>query len=332
MYLRTLAALTALSLLIFSSCSSTAKPTGDLQLISSVTGSGGDHKADAPNRISGWQILQADEETVVLRALDAEGEVYFEAWVERKGRILRVDYLAPLECAISVDSFTGHQIENTCSLEDVATLGITALDFVADLQTSNLAIQMTEQKADGLAEGVCTTAQVVVGGVGGLITTMVLLHEQIFYFFIAGALGAPVGISAAGIGLGAAVFALGTIGAAWGVGKVCDLIGVGELEAQLARCVEDCDSDSSECTTDCVVTASSDEGVSAGLEECNTSCDEASDCLGNCDEAFASDTNLRQTLLSQCVMGCGERGQDCAQFCIDAVNIAIPTVSNVPVE
>jgi len=330
MNLRTFAATAALCLSILASCAGSSGPSDKLELMNSVQSSGGDHKADAPNRISDWQILQADDSTVVLRALDSTGDVYFEAWIEQKDRVLRVDYLAPLECTISVDSFSGYQVENTCSLEDVATLGITVIDFVNDLQTSSLALQMVEQKSDGFSEGLCTTAQVVAGGAGGLITTIVLFHEQIFYIFGASILGGPVGISAAGIGLGAAVFALGTIGTAWGVGKVCDWMGVGELENQLARCVEDCDSDSPECNTGCVVTASSEEGVAAGLEECKVSCEEANDCLSNCDEAFASDTNLRQTLLAQCVMGCGDHGQDCAQSCIDSVELAIPTEESVP--
>ncbi len=309
---------------------STQSPNQDLELVSSFAGSGGDHKADAPNKVMDWQILQADPQTVVLRALDGAGDVYFEAWVERQGRILRVDYLAPEACVISLDSISGHQIENSCSLEQVGILGITTLDFVRDLDSSNLALQMVEQKADGIGENVCTTAQVVLGGVGGLITTMAIFHESIFYLFGASILGGPVGISAAGIGLGALVFALGAVGTAWGVGEICDLIGVGEHDLQLARCVDGCDLDSEECASGCMAAAASEEGVVAGLEECNTNCDQEADCLDNCTGAFGSDTNLRQTLLAQCVMGCGGRGQACAQVCVDALNNVFPNEVATP--
>ena len=139
-------------------------------------------------------------------------------------------------------------------------------------------------------------------------------------------LGGGVTISAAGVGLGALVFGLSTLGTAWAVDKTCDALGVGEAELSttLAQCVSDCDEDDETCLGSCVSTAATDDGVLTGESECVATCDDASDCSTQCANAYSVDGNLAQTLLMQCVLGCGDRDESCANACVDATNATQP--------
>jgi hypothetical protein len=259
-----------------------------------------------------------------LRARNSSDEIYFEAWVAQLGTRERVDYIAPISCSMVTDLATGVRLENTCTLEQMGGLAITVVDFLRDLQQSDVALSLDPEKSDGFGDGVCTTAEVVVGGVGGLVTTLLIYYPSLIESFLVGVLGGPMIVSTAGLTIGVMVFALSAVGTAWAVDAACDALGVGEPGNQLGLCVFNCADNDDSCVTDCVVGASTDEGLAAGHSECVESCTEDSACPTACDTAFGEDGKIRQTLLMQCVIGCGQREEACAQVCLDAVNLAIP--------
>ncbi len=323
--MKQLAILTSV-LLITMACSPTVIDTtgDDLNPLTTFQGTGGDHKADASNAVVDWQILEHDDGSLVMRALDRTGAVYLDAWVSNDGPTTMVDYLAPVDCSVTINQTLGVLLHTTCTFDQISVLSVTAVDFVRDLKESALMDAARGPKSDGLGRGVCAAAEIVVGGLGGVISTLVVFHEALIGGFVAGMFGVPVGFSVAGLGAGAAVFALGALGTAWAVDRTCRFLGLeGDLPT-LAACVDDCDSDDELCSTDCVTAAASETGIAIGLEECAADCDETASCTQTCDDAYTTANSLRQTLLMQCVMGCGENNQDCARNCVGAVALVLP--------
>ena len=187
----------------------------DWELLTEFTGPSGDLKGDAPNAVARWEIHQADDEILVLQALDGMERVYLEAWIQEDESRVRVDYVLPVHCSMITDRQLGIIIENTCSFDESRALGVSALDFITDLQSSGQGFQAALGKADGFSDSACVTARVVVGGLAGLLTTVVIFHESIIAGTVIGLFTGAVGLTVTGAALGAAVFAVSAVGTAW---------------------------------------------------------------------------------------------------------------------
>jgi len=291
----------------------------DWELLTEFTGPSGDLKGDAPNAVARWEIHQADDEILVLQALDGMERVYLEAWIQEDESRVRVDYVLPVHCSMITDRQLGIIIENTCSFDESRALGVSALDFITDLQSSGQGFQAALGKADGFSDSACVTARVVVGGLAGLLTTVVIFHESIIAGTVIGLFTGAVGLTVTGAALGAAVFAVSAVGTAWAVDKACTKF-LQDAPASLTGCVAGCDEEG--CIEACVAFARSAEGIAEGRAECLDECvpDDA-DGVAECAGAYGDPDILRQTLLVQCAMGCDPTDQECSQGCVVALSL-----------